>query len=156
MECRNRHESAHDSPPSFSEAGAMATAERAASPETIMPGTYIAPIKRNIATVEIVPKDTHRRREIRVRRLDTVALMERMRSRIDGREAGIVNAFIASGIVSKAVVKTPKRLPIPLLTIPDSIPLPSLRNSVWQPCWLCQYVCNTAYLRMEYASAGQA
>ncbi len=80
---------------------------------------------------------------MRLRRLDTVALMERMRSRIDWREAGILNAFIAFGIVSKAVVKTPKRLPIPLLTIPDSIPSPSTkRNSVWQSLRLCHYVCS--------------
>ncbi len=52
---------------------------------------------------------------MRLRRLDTVALMERMRSRIDWREAGILNAFIAFRGLSKAVVKTPKRLPIPLL-----------------------------------------
>lgn len=82
----------------------MATAVSAVSPETMMPGTYIAPIKRNMATVEIVPADTHRLWEIRVRRLDTAVLPKliavRVSSRIDRREAGRVNAFIASCFVA--------------------------------------------------------
>ena len=74
----------------------------------MIPGTYIVPINRNRATVEIVPADMHPRWEIRVRKLDTVALMVRVSSRIDGREVGIVNAFIASGIFEQGSGKNTK------------------------------------------------
>ena len=61
-----------------------------------MPGTYIAPRQAKRATVATEAVMIDERTSIRVRRFDTVALMERMHSRIDGREAGMVNAFIAS------------------------------------------------------------
>ena len=87
----------------------MATAVMAVSPETTMPGTYIAPINRNMATVEIVPAEMHPWWEIRVRKLDTVAppslIAVRVSSRIDMREAGMVNAFIASCFVAFGCVQ---------------------------------------------------
>lgn len=82
--------------PPFSSRGAIATAMRAERPEMTMPGTCMRPRQAKKATVAAVATVRLARTSMRVRRLDTAALMERMPSRIDVREAGIVNAFIAS------------------------------------------------------------
>ena len=96
--------------PPFSSRGAIATAMRAESPEMTMPGTCMRPRQAKKATVAAVATVRLARTSMRFLRLDTVALprlmAERMHPLIDTRDAGMVNAFIASMVLlSKAVVK---------------------------------------------------
>lgn len=94
---RGFREAFHLAPPSL--IGATATAMRAVRPEAMMPGTYIAPRQAKRATVATEAVMIDERTSIRARRFDTVALMERMHPLIDTRDAGMVNAFIASVVL---------------------------------------------------------
>ena len=87
--------------------GATATAMRAVRPETMMPGTCMRPRQAKKATVAAVATVRNARASMRARRFDTAALMERMPSHFDVREAVMVNAFIASLIVALAGIQEP-------------------------------------------------
>ena len=87
--------------------GASAAAESAVSPEIRTPGNDCRPRQKKSEAVAATATERHVRASIRLRRLDTVALMERMHPLIDTRDAGIVNAFIASLIVALAGIQEP-------------------------------------------------
>ena len=87
--------------------GATATAMRAERPEAMMPGTYMRPRQAKKATVAAVATVRDARASMRARRFDTAALMERMPSHFDVREAVMVNAFIASCVVALGGIQEP-------------------------------------------------
>ena len=86
--------------PPFSSREAIATAMRAERPEMTMPGTCMRPRQAKKATVAAVATVRLARTSMRFLRLDTVArpklIAARMHPLIDTRDAGMVNAFIAS------------------------------------------------------------
>ncbi len=72
----------------------MAAVVRAVSPETMIEGTCMAPRAKKKTEMAMMATVRNTAAGIAARRLDTVELMELMSSRIESREAGMVNAFI--------------------------------------------------------------